>query len=400
MNDTQSYHVEWFVTQTAQFDVTVRFSDGRLISVEPGKSGDAVELGAVALVDGLVNSHTHLEFSSFSKPIPTTGRFTDWIRAVVQHRRLHPAKVSDAIRRGLRESLESGTTLLGEIATAGWSWEDYADSKTDGVLFQEILGLLPDRIAQQKETAKSILQESRKSLSVGISPHAPYSTHLDLVHDAVQLARQTNCPLAMHLAETRAELELLASGTGEFRELLTDFGIWRDDRSQFGRRPMDYLEILSQAPRSLIIHGNYLAEDELRYLSAQPQMTLVYCPRTHAAFRHAEHPWRRLRELGGRVALGTDSRASNPDLSLFAELQFLAANNPDLSHVELLQLGSSAGRQALGFDNSTVANFTLVRLTGSRTHEPRLFTPTNRVCGTMLNGRWAWLDSAVQPLCQ
>ena len=166
----------------------------------------------------------------------------------------------------------------------------------------------------------------------------------------------------MHLAETRAELELLADGTGEFRELLTDFGIWRDDRSQFGQRPMDYLEILSQAPRSLIIHGNFLVEVELKYLASRPQMTLVYCPRTHAAFGHSEHPWRRLRELGGRVAIGTDSRASNPDLSLFAELQLVAANNPDLSHVELLQLGSSAGREALGIGKPNVADFTLIRL--------------------------------------
>ena len=96
MSDIQSYHVQWFVTRTAQFDVTVRIGDGRLLAVEPGRADDAIELGAVALVDGLVNAHTHLEFSGLKAPIPTTGRFTDWIRAVVAHRRAGPNSVGDS----------------------------------------------------------------------------------------------------------------------------------------------------------------------------------------------------------------------------------------------------------------------------------------------------------------
>jgi cytosine/adenosine deaminase-related metal-dependent hydrolase len=435
VRDIQSYHVAWFITGDARPDVTVRIGEGRLLSVEPGRSADAIELGAVALISGLVNAHTHLEFSGMTQPIPTTGRFTDWIRAVVAHRRAHPTAVGDAIRSGIRESIESGTTLLGDIATSGWSWSDYSASGLNGVVFQEILGLLPDRVVQQKEVARLHLRESgaghatsvtigmdeesphpnprrigtqtplsarpgrgdrncTKRIEAGVSPHAPYSTHLELVRDAVDLAAETGCPLAMHLAETRQELELLSAGTGDFREMLLEFGLWRDEPSRFGRRPLDYLERLAKAPRLLVIHGNYLEEDELRFLATQPQMTLVYCPRTHAAFGHPTHPWRRARELGVRVALGTDSRASNPDLSVFAELQFLAAMNPDISHLDLLQMGSVEGRLALGFDESNDANLTLVRLADSSMNRPEqeLFSLKHRVCGTMINGRWSWLE--------
>ena len=62
----------------------------------------------------------------------------------------------------------------------------------------------------------------------------------------------------MHLAETNAELELLAHQTGEFRELLIDFGIWNDSLFDTARRPLDYLHVLAEAPRALIVHGNYL----------------------------------------------------------------------------------------------------------------------------------------------
>ena len=396
MPDIQSYHVDWLVTdETTRSDVTVRICDTRLVEVAAGHSVDAIDLGPVALVDGLVNAHTHLEFSRLQVPIPTTGRFTDWIRSVVAYRRGSPNEIPQAIREGIAESHRAGTTLLGDIATVGWSLSDYQAADCSGVIFQELLGLSPQRVAQQQELASSHVVVKSDATMMGLSPHAPYSTHFDLVTDAVTLAGKTGCPITMHLAETVAELELLAKGTGEFRDLLSDFGIWHDDLFAIPRRPMDYLEILAQAPRSLIVHGNYLDEEELRFIATRPQMTLVYCPRTHAAFGHSEHPWRRMQELGGRVAIGTDSRASNPDLSLFAELQFLAARHQDLSHIELLRVGSTAGRHALVGETAVAdpsANFTLIESLKSRINNPEreLFGPGNRVCGTMINGNWVW----------
>ena len=425
VRDVHSYHVAWFVRDEAIPDVTVRIGEDKLLSIESGRAPDAIELGNVSLVSGLVNAHTHLEFSEMYQPIPIGGRFTDWIRAVVEYRRNNTGSVSEAIRSGLRESLESGTTLLADIATSGWSWQDYSASILETSVFQEVLGLSPERVVQQKEIARNHFRKKELSLDlsedtctnpentqrpfwspvehpnhfrsgIGISPHAPYSTHLELVRDAVDLARQSNFPLAMHLAETRTELEFLAERTGEFREMLNEFGLWQEDPSRFGRRPMEYLEILSEAPHSLIIHGNYLSEDELEFMATKPQMTLVYCPRTHAAFGHSEHPWRRAKQLGVRVAIGTDSRASNPDLSIFAELKFLARNAREVSHVDLLQLGSLEARRALGVERSDEANFTLIRLEDSGRQDPQknLFSAANRVCGTMVNGRWSWHEAS------
>ena len=398
MEDIQAYHVDWFVTREIHSDVTIRIRNGQLLSIEQGCSKDAVELCRVALVSGLVNAHTHLEFSDLTKPIPTMGRFTDWIRAVVAHRRANPGQIGRAIEFGLRESIAAGTTALGEIATVQWSSTDYSKVAMRGVVFQEILGLTLERVALQKEVARSHAIGTTPPFVNGISPHAPYSTHLELVHEAVALARQTGCPLAMHVAETSAELEFLESRTGEFREMLTEFGIWNDDPTRFGCTAMDYLQILAESPRSLIIHGNYLTEVELQFLASNPNMTLVYCPRTHAAFGHSEHPWRHARELGIRIALGTDSRASNPDLSLFAELQFLAKTYPDISHLELLELGSTNGRQALGIEDSTVADFTLIRANELPLSNPtsELFSPFNTVAGTMIRGDWVWQDAQLQ----
>jgi cytosine/adenosine deaminase-related metal-dependent hydrolase len=111
--------------------------------------------------------------------------------------------------------------------------------------------------------------------------------------------------------------------------------------------------MLADAPRALIIHGNYLQDDELKFLAAsRERMSLVYCPRTHAYFQHSPYPLEKAIATGVRVALGTDSRASNPDLSLLAELQFLAKNYAATPPADILNFGTLAGAEALGCDSS------------------------------------------------
>ena len=401
--NSQAYHVGWYLDgESTHQNVTVHIVAGHVREVTSGRAPGAVELGNVALIPGLVNAHTHLEFSLFANPIPTSGRFTDWIRAVVKYRREHPDNPPAAIRSGVTESIRAGTTLIGEIATTGWNESDYSSSGFQGRIFQEVLGLGDERVATQFAVTESIVAKHHATSAsapfvFGLSPHAPYSVHPDLFRNTVRMATDHKLPVAMHLAETAAELELLANGTGDFRDLLTDFGIWRDGIFG-GQKPLDYLQGLAGCERVLVIHGNYLDDEELHFLASQPNMTLVYCPRTHAAFGHPTHPWKRVLELGGQVAIGTDSRASNPDLSLFAELQFLAARHPEVSHLELLHLGTTAGRQALlGEQPSTRADLCLVEWDGRQEPDPvkSLFSPQSRVIGTMIEGNWVHLQNNV-----
>ena len=98
-----------------------------------------------------------------------------------------------------------------------------------------------------------------------------------------------------------------------------------------------------------MIHGNYLAADELEFLALERDgMSLVYRPRTHAYFGHDPYPLAKLLALGASVALGTDSRASNPDLSVLAEMRHVARSHRSIPPEVVLSLGTRAGARALG----------------------------------------------------
>ena len=302
---------------------TVTIQNGRIVAVEAAGARQAdLDLGHVALLPGFVNAHTHLDLSD-SPFIPPTGSPTDWLKHVIRHRRGQSAEAKQlAVRKGLNQLLHSGTTLVGDISGDGGSWDLLQAAPLRSVVFFEMLGLSQTRAADSFALAQQWLQGRSRA---GVSPHAPYSVSLDLFQKAAALDARS----AIHLAEFAEEKVLLEHRQGPFVDFLHELGVWEPSA------PAANWDEILQLPWSkppLWIHANHL-----------PAMTnlpgsIVYCPRTHAAFGHPHHPFWAFADRGINVALGTDSLASNPDLSILAEARWLHADRGDLPGELLLRM--------------------------------------------------------------
>jgi cytosine/adenosine deaminase-related metal-dependent hydrolase len=157
-------------------------------------------------------------------------------------------------------------------------------------------------------------------------------------------------PLAVHCAEFSEEHELLATQSGPFRSWLESLGAWDPDALVPSHEQL--LHWLAPAPQLLLVHLNYpnpAVLEILRDWAAQRKVAVVYCPRTHAYFGHSPHPWLSLLDRGVPVILGTDSRASNPDLNVLAELRWLWRRGCPLSPAQLLRLATHTAAQLLGW---------------------------------------------------
>jgi cytosine/adenosine deaminase-related metal-dependent hydrolase len=331
----------------------------RIVEVTSRAASGATDLGDVAILPGFVNAHTHLEFSDLPAPLGERGTpLPAWIRQVIAARGGRgadpAATASAAIVQGLAESARNGVTTIGEIATSGWEAAMLENAPLGLNVFYELIGLRADRVDERIADAEEFVTRALVAARWrgGLSPHAPYSVHPELLVGLARLAAANHLPLAMHVAESREELQLLATGDGPFRDLLQVLGAWDPEAIPRGSRPIDYLQVLGLAPRALVIHGNYLDQAERAFLAEHAaRMSVVYCPRTHSYFEHDRYPLAEMLADGVRVAIGTDSRASNPDLSLLAELRHVAQMHPDVRPEEILQLGALAGAQALGQDH-------------------------------------------------
>jgi len=360
----RAYRARWVfpVTRLPIDGGIVTVGGGRILAVGENISGQPPrDLGDVALLPGLVNAHTHLEFSLLGQPLGQPGMaFADWIRSVIEWlRSSQPRGHDSAILAGLAESQAAGVVAIGEIALGVWPREiPQSLSNLAAVIFRELLGLAKERVVPLCSLAEQHIAGFEHGPArgpphvAGLSPHAPYTVHPDVLARTCELSAAHRVSVAMHLAETREELELLRSHTGALVELLQSLGVWHPEVLPQLQRPLDYLRKLATAHRALVIHGNYLAADEIAFVAAQRErMSIVYCPRTHAYFGHDAYPLAQMLAAGVRVAAGTDSRASNPDLNLWAELQHIAAHHLGISPEAILRIGTLSGADALGLQN-------------------------------------------------
>lgn len=280
----------------------------------------------------------------------------DWIRLIVRSRSEsnNRQNKSNAILAGLTESFRGGTWVVGEIATDPVCLENYQNQNGQTLeIFLEQLGSDPTLFAdKQIQLTEFVDLESSldSTFHLGVSPHAPYSVHPSLLRQMCALAQTKQTTVAMHVAETRDEIEFVENRSGEFATLLKDFGVWDPDPIKSHQSILQVLEALSLAPRSLVVHGNYLLEPELDFIADhRSRMSVVFCPRTHLYFGHKPYPLKKMLERKINVALGTDSRASNPDLDLFQELKFIAESFSELRPARILEMGTLDGANALGF---------------------------------------------------
>lgn len=342
---------------------------GRIVDVDAGRAG--THLGGFALLPLPVNLHTHLELSSCREPVGPDLPLTAWIPHVIQHRGY---RAGSGIRQGQYEVSEVGTAVAVDILQAEDA-DDVADAprtNTEIVSCLECIGLSDERCRETLAAADALLRGTPK---LGLSPHAPYSVADELLAGLAGLSQQHGRIITMHVAESPAERVLLESGDGPFRELLESLGAYDVSRLR-GRSFEGILDALLSAPRMIVAHGNDLRRSEWQALAGRSSASVAYCPRTHAAFQHERHPVLEMLADGVNVGLGTDSRASNPDLSIWNEVLFLREKRPDIRPEVLLQLATSNGAKALGRDDvgrlaaGSVANALVVWLADPDAADP------------------------------
>ncbi|MCS6849874.1 MAG: amidohydrolase family protein, partial [Gemmataceae bacterium] len=181
----------------------------------------------------------------------------------------------------------------------------------------------------------------------GLSPHAPYSVHRSLFAQAVDWARRWHAPLAVHLAESAAELELLTHRSGSFVPFLQELGVWEPSGLV---ADVDEVQRLGyQTQPALFIHGNRLPAEA----AIPPGSTLVCCPRTSEALGHGLPPLAAFHDRGVRIALGTDSLASSPSLSVLDEVRYLFRRGLHVAPATLLRWATLSGAEALGWQEET-----------------------------------------------
>ncbi len=336
----------------------VTVDGGRIVAIDAEPVADAEDLGRVALIPGLVNAHTHLELSYLRGQIPPAATFTEWVRPVLRARGAltdpEAPEVRQAVRAAIVEARATGTVAVGDITNTRVTAPLLAEAQMPALLFLELMGFAaPDPDARVQAARQALAAEPvRPGVRWTLAPHAPYSVSPALFRAIrADLDASAESRSSVHLGESPEEVALLATGTGGWRHLLEDMGMWTGAWTPPGCSPVAYLADLGFLQRDvLVVHGVQCDGADLNRLRAL-DATLVSCPRSNAWVGVGAPPLEAAYAAGVRVAFGTDSLASVADLNLGADLRLARALAPRVPARFLLESATLNGARALGLNH-------------------------------------------------
>jgi 5-methylthioadenosine/S-adenosylhomocysteine deaminase len=358
------YHARWVIPISAPpFEHgTVAVDEGRIRYVGPRASappGHDMDLGEALLMPGLVNVHTHLELTALRGFLEDLD-FARWIVRLngVKRAVLDRERMLDAARFGIVEGLRAGITTYADTCDSGVAFDAMLEAGVRGIMYQEVFG--PDPAVRDGSLAElagkitALRPRQTPLVRVGVSPHAPYTVSDPLYAAVADFARREKLPVAVHIAESEVERELVELGQGVFADGLRRRGIQIAPR---GRTSIDVLKrtgILDT--RALLIHCVRLDDDDIE-LIARHRAPVAHCPVSNAKLGHGTARVLEMLAAGVTVGLGSDSVASNNRMDMLAEARAAVlgqrarvAKHDVLCARDVLTLATLGGATALGLE--------------------------------------------------
>lgn len=318
---------------------------GEIVTMSPveGKAEETLDLSDHLLMPGFVNAHSHLGLSALGKKLSPAKTFASWIGDLIPlNAALSDEERMRGIRMGADEMKASGVTGLADYVADPTLLDSIFDLGFRSVLFLETIGFQEDRAEAVAEEIEVILKTHASNCNLGIAPHAPYSVSAKLWQRLDQLAKKYGCLMSTHLAETHEEVQFIEKGGGPLVDLLKDRQAFDMSWLVPGTTPARYLKSLDVLNGMVAVHCNFI-DDDMDAVQAA-----VFCPKsTHWFGRTHILPVRKMLDAGIRVALGTDSLASNDSLNFLEEIRMADKLLPDVSRKEILMMATRFGGEIL-----------------------------------------------------
>lgn len=342
------------------FDGRTFLTDTVLITDEKGivedlvKSNDAgedIQHFNGMLVPGFINAHCHLELSHLKDKIPEGCGFIPFLKQVIGLRNVEKEIVSNAIENAEAEMLEGGIVAVGDICNT----TDTIFQKSKGRLyyhsFIEIFGF-NDQYARYA-TAKVLADQyalSSAGKGISITPHAPYSVGNELFR-TITADEQL---VSLHNQEDEAENIFFLHGNGPLPDLFKSLKI---DIAGFTVPQTSSLQAVwkhfHNGQHVLLVHNVATTSDDIIYILEQknaPQIYWCLCPNANL-YITGKLPDVHLLKKHGKMILGTDSLASNHQLSVLEEMKTLQRHFKNIPLQLLLGWGTINGAEALKIED-------------------------------------------------
>lgn len=336
--------------------------DGTVLDVierkEPEKEEHGLEYYSGILTPGFVNVHCHLELSHLRGKIEEKKGIGHFIGKINRLRNEGLEKMEQAIQTADRKMWAAGIAAVGDISNSTLTVQTKKNGRIYYHTFVESFGFHPDRAEKSFRYATAVWDEFRENgLAASVTPHSPYSVSAPLFERIKELSMREKSILSIHNQESKAEALFYSNGSGPIADHLKnnlhiDISHWEPTGHS------SLVSILKYLPAEnplLLVHNTFTTREDLGYLKKARSLENTWfalCPNSNLYIENQLPPVDLLRNENLNICLGTDSLASNHDLSVLSEMKTIQEHFPGTGLAELLTWAGMNGARALGIENT------------------------------------------------
>jgi cytosine/adenosine deaminase-related metal-dependent hydrolase len=358
--------------------VIITDKEERIIDIVPrSEAGEYIQELEGLLCPGFINAHCHLELSHMKGIVPEHTGLPAFVTNIVQQRNFPEDQIQQAIADAEQEMIANGIVAVGDICNNAHTLPQKLQNNIAYYNFIEVSGWNPSIASVRFEHSKNIAEAFQSQIDpprrsrLSLSPHAPYSVSDELWHLLIPgFAGKT---ITIHNQECSAENELFEKGTGAFLNMYEQMHINNAHFVPTGKTSLQsYYPKLENAGHKILVHNTFISTGDITYINSYPetripkpstvhlpsstvygQRSTVYfclCPNANLYIENTLPPIDLLRKNNCNIVLGTDSLASNHQLSIWEEIKTIQKHFPHILLQELLQWATINGAHALQMD--------------------------------------------------
>lgn len=339
--------------------VLITSLEGDIEEILPlAEAGEDIQVLQGILSPGLINCHCHLELSHLKGIIPEKTGMVDFLLAVMARRNFLPEQVALAIADAELSMLRNGIVATGDICNTAFTITQKKQGRMYYHNFIEAMGFVGQVAARRFEESKKVYEQFAAMYPMPVAynsivPHAPYSVSSQLFDLITHFPG--NQVLTMHNQESLAENEFFAKGSGDFKRLYESLQIDISFFKPSGKTSLRHcISHFLRNQTVILVHNAITSEDDVSLLADSnvgvAKFFFCLCPNANLYIGNPLPNIDMLRKSNIPIAIGTDSLASNHQLSIVAELKTIHENYPNIPIPELLQWATANGARALDID--------------------------------------------------
>ena len=292
------------------------------------------------IMPGLVNTHTHLAMSIF-RGYKDDRKLMDWLENAIYpvEDKLKPEDIYWNSYLSCLEMIKSGTTTCNDMYFGmNKTVEAIKDTGLRAVVAWCIKDdSIKDKVQKTKEFAQKYNNDKNSKIKIYVSADAPHTCNPETIKICVDLAKELNTGIHIHLAETLEEEERV-----------------EDD---YEKRGTEYLNDLNVFDVPVVLaHGIYVSDSDIEILK-KIKGGISHNPISNCKLSSGICNVVKLRNNGINIGLGTDGIGSTTTMDMFEEMKTAAylqkVNTMEPTSIkayDILKMATIEGAKVLGMD--------------------------------------------------